>query len=311
MSRFSKIATIVTLLCFFNGFLIPVSGHSHEGSQVAAQVAGSGGDADANEPGTSDSGAMEKPGEKKGRKKIPWLLAGLGAAAAVVAVMLLTGKRKPSTDENNNETNDGNHIEHGTVSDIDGNVYRTVRIGSQEWMADNLKTTRYRNGDAIANVTDNNSWFNLTSGAYCHYNNDENYVATYGRLYNWYAVNDGRNLAPAGWHVSTDADWAALMTALGGGDVAGGKLKEAGTSHWNSPNAGATNESGFTGLPGGYRNPDGPCAHIGNIGFWWSATLDNVNADRAWRFTLRYFDSLVERNSYYFMGGMSVRCVKD
>jgi uncharacterized protein (TIGR02145 family) len=301
MNRFLKIASIVTMLCFVWGLAAPVSGRSREGSHESAQMEGSGRDSVTNDLSASDSGVSEKPGEKKERKKFPWLLAGLGTAVVITAILLLTGKKKSSTD--------GNNIVYGTVTDIDGNVYRTVRIGSQEWMAENLKTTSYRNGDAIANVSDNNSWFNLTTGAYCNYNNDENYVATYGRFYNWYAVNDGRNLAPAGWHVSTDADWAALITYLGGEAVAGGYLKEAGTTHWSSPNTGATNESGFTALPGGYRNPDGPSNHIGNIGFWWTATVDNTN--KAWRLTMRYFDIAVERNSYYMMGGMSVRCVKD
>lgn len=200
-----------------------------------------------------------------------------------------------------------------TVTDIDGNVYRTVTIGGQTWMAENLRTTRYRNGDPVPNVSDDSVWFNLSTGAYCNYGNDPNYAAIYGRLYNWYAVYDSRNIAPSGWHVASDDEWTTLVNYLGGPNIAGGKLKEAGTSHWKSPNAGATNESGFSGLPGGYRNPDGPFHHIGDNGFWWTSTLDNTyaNRDRAWRLTWHYFDSTVDRNSYYFMGGMSVRCIKD
>jgi uncharacterized protein (TIGR02145 family) len=198
-----------------------------------------------------------------------------------------------------------------TVTDIDGNIYRTVRIGNQVWMAENLKTTRYRNGEAIMHITDNNAWFNLTTGAYCSYNNDQNNVATYGRLYNAYAVSDSRGLAPAGWHVASDAEWRELINYLGGPNLAGGKLKESGTSHWGSPNTGATNESGFTALPGGYRNPDGPSHHIGNVGFWWTTTVDNTETNKAWRLTMEYFNTTVNRDKYYLMGGFSVRCVKD
>src|SRR5665648_943598 len=104
----------------------------------------------------------------------------------------------------------------GTVTDIDGNVYKTVTIGTQVWMAENLKTTKYRNGDPIPNITDATAWTNLTTGAYCNNNNDANYATTYGRLYNWYAVNDIRNIAPAGWHIPTKAEWTTLTTYLGG-----------------------------------------------------------------------------------------------
>ena len=140
----------------------------------------------------------------------------------------------------------------GTVVDIDGNVYNTVTIGTQVWMVENLKTTKYRNGDAIPNVTGNASWVALSTGAYCWYNNDAaTYKATYGALYNWYAVGDSRNIAPSGWHVATDSEWTTLSTFLGGESIAGDKLKEIGTSHWLSPNTGATNSNGFTAFPGG------------------------------------------------------------
>jgi len=296
MIRLTKIASMVTIHCIIWSLVVlPVSGYSREESQAATGISPSGEMAE-----DTAAAPIVKPGEKKARKKFPWLLAGLGAAAVVVAVVLLTGKKDSSS------INWGD-VEYGTVTDIDGNVYRTVRIGNQEWMAENLKTTKYRNGDPIANVT--NTWFNLTYGVYGNYDNDPSNVATYGRLYNWYSVNDSRGLAPAGWHVATDADWAELIAGLGGESVAGGKLKEAGTAHWSSPNEGATNESGFTALPGGYRNPDGPYFHFGNVGLWWTATLDN--SSKAWRLSLRYSDSMTERASYYLMGGLSVRCVKD
>ncbi|MCB9001260.1 MAG: fibrobacter succinogenes major paralogous domain-containing protein [Bacteroidales bacterium] len=159
----------------------------------------------------------------------------------------------------------------GTVTDIDGNTYITVTIGNQVWMAENLKTTHYNDGTAIPNVTDGNEWAALTTGAYCWYSNATAYKDTYGALYNWYAVNTGK-LAPTGWHVATDAEWTTLTTYLGGESVAGGKLKETDTTHWASPNTGATNETGFTALPGGYRGRGGAFGGIGGYGYWWSAT---------------------------------------
>jgi len=127
-----------------------------------------------------------------------------------------------------------------SVVDIDGNFYHAVAIGTQVWMAENLRTTKYRDGSPIPNVTDSSVWILTTEGAYCNYNNDTTHSNTYGRLYNWYAVIDTRNIAPEGWHVPTQDEWNTLVQFLGGGAVAGGKLKETGTAHWNSPNRGAT-----------------------------------------------------------------------
>ena len=153
-------------------------------------------------------------------------------------------------------------------------VYQTITIGTQVWMAENLKATHFRNGDAIPHVTDGATWQSLTTGAYCEYNNDINNVATYGRLYNWYAVNDYRNIAPVGWHVPIDAEWQTLVDYLGGWEVAGGKMKEAGTANWVSPNTGATNESGFSALPGGRRHVigSGYYENMGYSGYFWSST---------------------------------------
>jgi len=148
-----------------------------------------------------------------------------------------------------------------TVTDIDGNVYKTVKIGDQWWMAENLKVRHYRNGDPIPHEINNVEWIMLTTGAYCYYDNDSSHAADYGALYNWYTVSDFRNIAPEGWHVPTDEEWKELEMALGisqeyadstewRGTNEGGKLKETGTTHWNSPNEGATNESGFTARAG-------------------------------------------------------------
>ena len=209
----------------------------------------------------------------------------------------------------------------GTVTDIDGNVYQTVTIGAQEWMAENLKVTHYCNGDSIPNVTDAPTWVGLTTGAYCEYNNDVNNVATYGRLYNWYAVADSRNIAPAGWHVASDAEWKQLEMTLGmsqaqadsidwRGTTEGGKLKEAGTTHWNTPNTGATNESSFSALPGGYRYiGNGSYDYVGYSAYFWSST--EYVSGTAWSRRLSYYYSDLSRNGYYKGFGFSVRCVND
>lgn len=197
----------------------------------------------------------------------------------------------------------------GTVTDIDGNIYQTVKIGDQCWMAENLKVTHYRNGDAIPNVIDNNIWINLTSGALCNYNNDEANVSTYGRLYNWYAVLDIRNIAPVGWHVPSDAEWQTMINFLGG-STAGGKLKEAGTQHWNSPNTDATNESGFTALPSGGRGDYiSPYGDMGNYAYYWTSTEWDIYTSI--HRTLYYNSSAVGYVSQLKRMGLSVRCVKD
>ncbi|MBP7102081.1 MAG: fibrobacter succinogenes major paralogous domain-containing protein [Bacteroidales bacterium] len=199
-------------------------------------------------------------------------------------------------------------ITYGTVTDIDGNTYKTVKIGTQTWMAENLKVTKYNNGIIIPNVTDGNRWYGLTSGAYCNYNNSPSNVATYGRLYNWYAVKSGK-LCPTGWHVATDAEWMTLINYLGGEEVAGNKLKETDTIHWHSPNTGATNESGFTALPGGCRDMDGTFKLIGLSGWWWSATqFADLGAISHY---ISYYYGSVEFNYDYQQYGYSVRCVKN
>jgi uncharacterized protein (TIGR02145 family) len=198
------------------------------------------------------------------------------------------------------------------VADNDGNVYKTIKIGTQTWMAENLKTTRYRNGDPIPNVTDNSNWMALTSGAYCWYKNDaDTYKSTYGAMYNWYAVADSRNVAPIGWHIPTDAEWTTLATFLGGHDVAGGKLKEIGTTHWLSPNSDATNSSGFTALPGGrYYNED-VFFPLTFYGYWWSSNSSPYDNTQALNRSLYYNKAFIGNNGYLKQFGCSVRCVQD
>jgi uncharacterized protein (TIGR02145 family) len=209
-----------------------------------------------------------------------------------------------------------------TVTDIDGNVYRTVKIGSQWWMKENLKVTRYRNGDAIPNVTDSIDWLNLTTGARCDYDNDDNNVATYGRLYNWCAVNDSRSIAPAGWHVPGDEEWKKLEMYLGmsqseadnrgyRGTDEGGKLKEAGTEHWVSPNTGATNVSSFSALPGGWRWFDGGFTAVGLEARFWSSSSAEIQNTIAWSRMLNCYSSNVHRNYFLANSVFSIRCVRD
>lgn len=211
--------------------------------------------------------------------------------------------------------------EYDTVTDIDGNIYLTVKIGDQWWMAENLKVTHYRSGEAIPNVTDGLEWSNLSNGAYCSYDNDDSNIATFGLLYNWFAVADSHNIAPAGWHVPTDDEWKELEMYLGmsqseadatywRGTDEGGKLKESGTTHWASPNSGDTNESGFTALPGGARYSSvGYFYYIGDGGYWWSAS--SFNATNAWHRVLSYDKAQVHRSFYGKQLGSSVRCVRD
>jgi uncharacterized protein (TIGR02145 family) len=170
------------------------------------------------------------------------------------------------------------NLTYGSISDIDGNIYKTIQIGTQTWMAENLKTSKYNNGTTIPLITDSNAWQILNTPAYCWYNNDAiAYKTPYGALYNWYSVdavsNGGKNVCPTGWHVPSNAEWNSLITYLGGESVAGGKLKETGTTHWLSPNTGATNESGFTALPNGSRSLPGTfSSSIGSTSALWSST---------------------------------------
>jgi uncharacterized protein (TIGR02145 family) len=195
----------------------------------------------------------------------------------------------------------------GTVTDFDGNVYPTIKIGTQTWMAANLKTTKYRNGTSIPHVTDSIQWSTLATPGYCCFNNDAAMATTYGLFYNWYAATDSNNIAPAGWHVPTDTDFQTLITYLGSG--AGGKLKCTDTTYWNSPNTGATNSSGFNALAAGDRSYTGLFHYLGMYGCWW-CTMETSSTDAIEYVTL-YNSSNVTRMAYSKGLGLSVRCVKD
>jgi len=206
-----------------------------------------------------------------------------------------------------------------TVTDIDGNVYPTVSIGTQVWMKENLRTTRYNNGVLIPNVINPTTWTNIATGARCYYNNDSvTNAIVYGALYNWAAAANSGGICPAGWHVPGENEWNTLekyldntvdttVTGLSGTDI-GGKLKEAGTAHWTSPNTGATNSSGFNALPGGYRYIYASYTDIGNYGYWWTA--DDYDASGAWDRLLSYDNNQIYR--YYhdkMLSGFSIRCI--
>lgn len=194
-----------------------------------------------------------------------------------------------------------------TVSDIEGNIYNTITIGTQIWMKENLKTIKYNDGADIPIVTDNADWLSLTTPAYCWYDNNVSiYKATYGAMYNWYTVNTG-NLCPTGWHVPSKDEWIVLYTYLGGIDIAGIKLKEAGSTHWQVNNQG-DNSSGFTGLPGGRRVEVG-FSTISNVGEWWSETEKNATEAEVFGLTdNEKYVSMFSRNKY---SGLSLRCLKD
>jgi uncharacterized protein (TIGR02145 family) len=202
-----------------------------------------------------------------------------------------------------------------TVTDIDGNVYSTVEIGSQCWTAENLKVERYRDGSNIPTGLSNSAWQTTTSGAYAVYNDVAANKATYGLLYNWFAAVDPRGLCPTGWHVPTDGEWTELTDHLGGTGVAGGKMKTtgtlgAGTGLWNAPNTGATNTSGFSGLPGGLRSGiNGSFNFQGDDGSWWSSS--EYSTESAWNRRLYYDTGNAYRFVNYKQYGFSVRCLRD
>lgn len=189
-------------------------------------------------------------------------------------------------------------------------TYQEVMIGTQIWMLKNLDVSTYRNGDPIPQVNDPTAWAALFTGGWCWYNNDSaTYATTYGKLYNWYAVNDPRGLAPTGWHVPSAAEWATLSTFLGGDAVAGGAMKETGTTHWLAPNTEATNSSGFTGLPGGDRYFNGVFLDLGTHGLWWSST--EIDIPYAKYSLLNWGFGEIFRLDNEKQRGFSVHCIKD
>ncbi|TVQ10337.1 MAG: hypothetical protein EA361_14140 [Bacteroidetes bacterium] len=220
--------------------------------------------------------------------------------------------------DNSNDNNESNYTENsdgtGSLTDIENNVYKTIKIGEQIWMAENLATTKYHDGTPIRNVTANTEWSNLTTAAYCWYENDNE--SNYGILYNWY-VFETRNVCPTGWHVPADYEWRTLEMHLGmsyeesiqfgsRGTDEGSKLKS--TNGWQEDGNG-TNESGFTALPGGYRGTDGSFYNAGGWCYLWSRT--ETNSLGAWNRLLYHYGDKVNRNNIHKENGFSVRCLKD
>ena len=210
----------------------------------------------------------------------------------------------------NDDDNNDNQPVYGSFTDArDGNVYTTVVIGNQCWMAENLKASRFRNGELIPHLTDDAEWVNAgVSGdaAYCAYDNNTANANIYGNLYNWHAVNDSRGLAPEGWHVASDSEWEVMIKSLGGSGE-GGKLKEAGTLHWKSPNTGADNSSGFTALPSGFRGTD--FSKIGESCNFWTAT--QWDDETAYGRSVQYLSAGTGKSPHGMIFGFSVRCVRD
>lgn len=194
-----------------------------------------------------------------------------------------------------------------TVLDIDNNVYNVAKIGNQLWTVENLKTMKFNDGGEIPNVTDKTSWEGLSTPGFCWYNNNPiTYGADYGGYYNWYAINTGK-LCPAGWHVPNNSDWTTLENYLGGTAAIGVKIKEDGIDHWRNPNT-ATNESGFTGLPGGYRNYNGDFLGITDVGGWGSAT--EKDSRDSWDRVV-WPNNQYDISFYWKTSGRNVRCIKD
>lgn len=218
------------------------------------------------------------------------------------------------------------YIQGDGVEDKDGNYYKTIILGEQEWMAENLRTTRYRNGDPIPNLTNNPEWQNTLSGAWSYYNNESDYGAVYGNLYNWFTTIDDRGVCPAGWEVPTVDDWVLLETYLGldeeevwqvygrgEDDNIGGRMKESASGLWHAPNVGANNASGFSALPGGMRLDNGTFSGIGKNGLWWSSTIRNTQElmpNRIWIRHLLHHKAYINVFSTYKQSGLSIRCVR-
>jgi len=207
------------------------------------------------------------------------------------------------------DTSSSSSITYGTVSDFEGNSYKTVAIGSQTWMAENLNSIKLNDGTAIPLVKNNTSWSNLTTPAYSYYANDSTSSHTrWGALYNWYAVNT-KKLCPTGWHVPSADDWTALNTYLGVDSLAGGKLKEVGTYDWYTPNIYATDVYGYKALPFGYRFYNGSFNNFGYSGNWWSST--EISTGLAWYRYLSFSNGTLIANHNDKNYGLSVRCIKD
>lgn len=253
----------------------------------------------------------------------------------IAALTLLIASSCDSDDENelieqgctNDATYHNPEKTYGSLTDQQGNTYKTIIIGSQVWMAENLKTSRYRNGDLIPNITEQVVWEGISGGAWCNYENDSQYDCPYGKLYNWYTVSDARNICPTGWHVPSESDWNTLIgyldpsfqpnpnsTNLLLSSFAGGRLKSTGTQYWDSPNTNASNESGFSALPSGYRIVNNEpydrkfYSLNGSSSFWSSTSSDSAFAKII---RVEHASSNVYKVKYEKRRGFAVRCIQD
>jgi uncharacterized protein (TIGR02145 family) len=215
-----------------------------------------------------------------------------------------------SCDKSKDDDNNPDIPQAGTVKDVDNNTYNTIKIGTQWWMAENLKTTKYRNNTTITYPGNNGTnWSNNTTGAYAWYNDNPANKNSYGALYNWHAVKNSAGLCPTGWKVPAEKDWETLINHLGGNSVAGGKLKSQGTSYWENPNVAATNASGFNAKATGRRYFDGSYNNLKFFGHWWTST-EQFNAT-AKSMSLYHNDSEAKIIPEQKTIGFSVRCIKE
>ena len=247
-----------------------------------------------------------------GNGSLIYTISGTSTSAGIASFAISIGGKTCTINVTVDDVTQTAGIPGPNITDSEGNTYKTVTIGNQQWMAENLEVTKYNDGTAISNITDITQWRNLTTAAWTYHNNDAANNAKYGKLYNWYTtsptMNGNKNVCPTGWHVPTDAEWTVLTDYLGGETVAGGKMKEVGTENWDTPNTDATNTSLFTGLPGGLRNANGDYNYEASGGTWWSST---GNASNAWYRYLDSGDGIAGRNDSGKRNGFSVRCLKD
>jgi uncharacterized protein (TIGR02145 family) len=201
------------------------------------------------------------------------------------------------------------------IKDIDGNIYKTVTIGTQTWIAENLKVSKYNDGTIIPNVSDNIMWSNLNSNAWCYYDNEDVNNHKYGKLYNWYTIskktNGNKNVCPKGWHVPTNIEWTILTDYLGGDSIAGYKMKEVGTTNWESPNLQALNSSLFSAIPSGSRYYFGTFYALGNSCGWWSSSIYDTISENVWVRSLNHDDLSMRKYVDSKTNGLSIRCLKD
>jgi uncharacterized protein (TIGR02145 family) len=269
-----------------------------------------------NSEGVSGLKAVLSPGKLvNGNGTLTFSITGTPASVGTATFNITINGKSCTLTKSVNDPSQPNNGYAENITDIDGNTYKTVIIGTQHWMAQNLNSSKYSDGTPIPRINDGSEWLNAKTPAWCYYNNDPSYGEVYGKLYNGYAVspksNGGKNVCPTGWHVASDLDWSTMVQYLGGMDVAGDKLKEDGDSHWNIPNSEATNSSLFTALPGGNRRDwgYGDFENITEHGFWFSST--EMTSSTLWRWQMYKNDIKAYRASYSKTAGFSVRCIKD